>query len=98
MSNRNARGGRWTEDQILAVWQKGSPMPGNDPRVFRKDACGAPMRFDQHGLESRYGWEIDHIRPVAHQGSDHLSNLQPLQWQNNRHKADDLQWSCAVTA
>jgi len=34
------------------------------------------------------GWEVDHIRPVSHDGGDDLANLQPLQWKNNRCKGD----------
>ena len=67
---------------------------------MRKDACGAWMRRDHHGrTDSEYGWEVDHVRPVAEGGSDHLANLQPLQWQNNRHKGDSYpNWTCAVRA
>jgi hypothetical protein len=35
------------------------------------------------------------IRPVAAGGGDELENLQPLQWENNRHKSDLWpQWAC----
>ena len=55
------------------------------------------MQRASHGTTGDYSWEIDHIRPVAHGGGDELTNLQPLQWKNNRHKGDDFpNWSCAV--
>ena len=48
------------------------------------------MIYSLYGkTESDYGWEIDHIRPKSMMGSDFISNLQPLQWQNNRSKGDN---------
>lgn len=86
---------KWSESIILAVWEKGKIVGDNDPKVYRKDACGAWMSFSKHGdRKAKYGWEIDHIVPVAHGGSDALSNLQPLHWENNLAKGDSSKLKC----
>jgi len=53
----------------------------------------------KHGKMAQWGWEIDHKKPVANGGTDDLDNLQPLQWENNRHKGDNWpNWDCKVKA
>jgi len=83
-------------DTKLAVWQKGKPIPGRDSHLWRSDICGRVIRFTDHGdTDSEYGWEIDHIKPVALGGTHELSNLQPLHWANNLRKGDNYPWHCS---
>lgn len=85
----------WTEEMIQKVWEKGKIVGNNDKDVWRQDACDAWIKREEYGnRKSQYGWEIDHISPG---GSDQLSNLRPLQWENNVDKSDG-RLKCNVTA
>ena len=70
------------------VWEKGKPIRGKDPDVWRRDSAGNKIRHASYGTQGEYGWEIDHIHPDSKGGSDKLNNLQPLQWEENRKKGD----------
>lgn len=86
------------EEQLkLSVWEKAKIiyLEGRqyDPRIWRWDVFGNIIKFTDHGkIDSRFGWEIDHILPVSKGGTDIFSNLQPLYWQNNREKGDKYPW------
>lgn len=81
------------------VWNKGTITPGYDKDIQRQDSCNAWIRYADYGFrrELGFGWEIDHILPEANNYDD-LMNLQPLQWQNNVHKTDNLYYFCKVTS
>lgn len=100
MANKKANSSSFSEAEINAVWEKGTPIIGEDSKVYRKDKCGAKIKRNEYGnVNSKLGWEIDHIKPLAAGGTDDLYNLQPLQWENNRHKGDNYpNWNCKLTA
>lgn len=80
---------------IDAVWRKAAVVPGYEAGIWRRDACGAIIRrSDYANRQSEYGWEIDHVVPVALGGRDDFSNLQPLNWRNNAKKGDTHPWKC----
>ena len=88
----------WTDQEIQQVWEKGRIEDGRIPDKVRKDNCGAWMERGRHGdRESIFGWEIDHIIPVADGGTNDIDNLRPLQWENNLARENDPKAPCAVT-
>jgi len=88
--NTDASGQSFSPEVVEAVWQKARTMGVHE--TLRVDAWGwTIVRSDYGNSRSRYGWEIDHILPVPQGGGDELTNLQPLQWENNRRKDEMMQ-------
>lgn len=79
----------------LRVWAKGKVIGDKDPALWRTDICGSVIKYNDHGnINSKYGWEIDHIKPTAKGGLNDFNNLQPLYWKHNREKGDIYPWTC----
>lgn len=91
-------GGGFTQATIDAVWNKAQVAAGYDAGKFRKDRCGAWITKADYGTTGDHGWEIDHEKPVAKNGTDDFANLEPLHWRNNRGKSDNYpNWSCSLS-
>ena len=74
-----------------SIWNRAAEMEGLDPELFRKDACGAGMARSQYGMrDSNFGWEIDHVYPIAMGGDDNIENLRAMQWENVESKGSDF--------
>lgn len=53
----------WTIEERRMIWNEGQVVPGCDPTMWRKDQCGAFIKWDKYGGRSdrcNNGWEIDH--------------------------------------
>ena len=90
----------FSDDIIEQVWQRAKIVANNNPDVFRQDYAGAWIRRDQYGQRNaKYGWEIDHCKPVSKDGDDSIGNLYPLHWRNNQKKGDDFpNWKTILTS
>ncbi len=90
----DAEGYPYDQSMRLRVWEKGTIVSGYNAKEFRKDIYGYWIKFKEYGnIMSGNGWEIDHIKPASQGGSDDIGNLHPLQWKNNRKKADNYPWN-----
>jgi len=79
-----------TREQIDKAWTNAKEIRGKDPEQYRQDPYGNTMYRDSYGKDSKRGWEVDHIKPVAKGGSDVTRNLQALNIRVNREKGDSL--------
>ena len=93
---------QYTPSEISTVWNKATWVSEeNEVKGFRKDLRGAWILKSEYGnRQSQYGWEVDHIKPVAAGGTSEMANLQPLHWENNCSKGDIYPgaWPAAVTS
>ena len=75
----------WTDEQIQAVWEKGTTVDKNDPDIFRKDFQGNWIRRDKYGVDrdTQFQWEIHHVKKTSDGGSNDIDNLVPLSGKPN---------------
>lgn len=75
---------------VDAVWNKGTPIVGMDPKKYRVDNYRNILDRDEYGKDTPLGWEVDHKIPSSRGGSDDIANLQPLQKRVNNKKSNSL--------
>ncbi|MFC2162603.1 HNH endonuclease [Candidatus Altiarchaeota archaeon] len=80
---------------VNVVWKKARIIEGYDSDKWRKDDCNAWIKRKSYDdRKSQYGWKIEQISPG---GSDKISNLRPLQWENYTDTSDG-RLVCKVTS
>lgn len=78
----------FSKERLDQIWDKGKVIPGKNPDLYRTDKFGNTMYKPSYGLYSPMGWNVDHSKPQAEGGTDHLNNLQPMNSKANSSKSD----------
>jgi len=74
--------------QINYAWGKATTLRNRNPAVWRRDEFGNLIKAGSYGTCGEFGWEIDHRKPRAKGGTDHLRNIRALHHETNREKSD----------
>ena len=78
----------YSKGRLDQIWDKGRIVRGKNPDLYRKDVYGNIMFKPSYGKTSAMGWNVDHSKPQAKGGTDHLNNLQPMNSRANCKKQD----------
>ncbi len=78
----------YTKERLDQIWNKGDKIAGKNPNLYRTDKEGNVMYKPSYGKMSEMGWNVDHSKPQAKGGTDHLNNLQPMNSRENSRKGD----------
>ncbi len=73
--------GYTTEELKLAASANLSSILGSP---YKRDCDGRFILFEEYGLLTTYGWEVDHIIPVRLGGLTFPANVRARHWQGNR--------------
>lgn len=85
MKNTNSIQRSFSDEIIEQVWEKARIIPGFDPEFLREDQYGsviARVFYEECQPGYALGWKITYIQSPQKGGTDDISNLQPMQWQN----------------
>lgn len=66
----------------IVAWDKARPVPGSSD--LRLDCDGRTIKWSEYGHMSTFGWEVDHVHPVALGGPNHATNYRARHWLGNR--------------
>lgn len=80
--------GSFTDERLDQIWDKAKTIKNKNPELYRQDKFGNEMYRPSYGKMSEKGWNVDHSKPQALGGTDHLNNLQPMNSRANSSKGE----------
>src|SRR5262245_48999343 len=79
--------GSLEQQQKAAAWSNATPTAHWSVKI---DCDGRIIRWEEYGMLSEAGWQIDHIVPRASGGTDAFFNLRARHWLGNSTAGDHL--------
>ena len=76
----------YSDERLDQIWDKCLTIKCKNPDLYRKDKYGNEIYRYSYGKTSAMGWNVDHSKPQALGGTDHLNNLQPMNSRVNSSK------------
>lgn len=78
--------------QKINAWTKARAVTGYDSGQVRFDEYNSIIVWNEYGMQTQYGWEIDHELPQNGFSAltNVLANQRALHWRNNRAKSDKI--------
>lgn len=77
-----------TEEKKIRLWKLLRIIKGLNPSLWRIDRMNNLIFYGDYGLQTTFGWNVDHKRPFSKGGSDELWNLQCLHSKSNSQKGN----------
>ena len=80
----------FSKETIDNVWSEAESAATLSSATYKKDPYRNMIERNRYGENASAGWAIDHIIPESYGGSDHISNLQAMNFQKNQELGDRL--------
>ena len=71
-------------------WNNAPKIKHKDPKKYRLGAAGALIKYEEYGLQSKLGWNIDHRMDTSFETKDR--NIRAMHWKNNQKKGNSGQF------
>ena len=79
-------------EKVNYCWSKASIIKDKDPtgKKYRLGAARALIKYQDYGLQSELGWDIDHRIKTSFTKNKKYWNIRAMHWKNNQKKGSRL--------